>query len=824
MKYIILLFFVNFLIVSSIAQNTFFMGTALTGGSDDEGTLFRTDSVGMNLTVTHNFTKIEGSIPWGNLCEATNGKLYGTTEYGGLYSRGVIFEYDPIADTYVIVFNFGGVANDGWYPRAALIQANNGKLYGLTSDRGVYGDGVLFEYDLTTNTYTKKLDLDNINTGKNPHGRLLEVANNKLYALMLRGGMNNDGTLLEYDLTTNTYAKKVDFDNFVTGKLPIGSLMEASNGKLYGGCSEGGMNARGTLFEYDLTANALTILVHLGGISGERYIGELLEVSTGKLYGTTSMGSGSDGILFEYDFLLDTYMIKAPFYATTSGSEPTGRLLLASNGNIYGQTRLGGSSGYGTLWEYTMGSSTVISLVDYEGINNGGSPKGGVIEASNGKLYGTTARNLFEYDFNTLVHTKKLDFQNSFDGQNPIGALMQASNGLLYGVTNQGGFYHGGTLFEYNPVSHIHTKLFDFSDSLGRNPEAKVIEGNNGKLYGMTVQGGANNKGVLFEYDLGTMTYNKLFDFSTIDGITPKGSLLQLANGKMYGMTVFGGINNNGVLFEYDPATNVYTKKVDFDNVVTGNYPLGNLVLAANNALYGLTSSGGINNDGVLFEYNPITDVYTKKIDFNETITGELPNGSLLLAGNNAFYGMTSLGGANNRGVLFEYEPITNTYTKKIDFDGANNGAKPKGSLIQASSGLLYGTTPEGGSNNDGVLFEYNFLTDTYVKKLDLDRTITGPYTRLMEVNSLPLRINTVSVEKSLRVYPNPTTGRMTIDFGKKYATTQVKITNIIGQLIWKDTVSNQQLLELQLEAIAGIYIIEVHSEEGIFVERIIKN
>ncbi|MBL4648819.1 MAG: T9SS type A sorting domain-containing protein, partial [Aureispira sp.] len=329
---------------------------------------------------------------------------------------------------------------------------------------------------------------------------------------------------------------------------------------------------------------------------------------------------------------------------------------------------------------------------------------------------------------------------------------------------------------------------------------------------------------VLFEYDLGTMTYNKLFDFSTIDGITPKGSLLQLANGKIYGMTVLGGVNNNGVLFEYDPATNVYTKKVDFDNVVTGNYPLGNLVLATNSALYGLTSSGGINNDGVLFEYNPITDIYTKKVDFDETTMGKSPNGSLLLAGNNAFYGMTSLGGANNRGVLFEYEPITNTYTKKLDFDGANNGAKPKGSLIQASSGLLYGTTPEGGSNNDGVLFEYNFLTDTYVKKLNLDKTTTGPYTRLMEVNSLPLGINTVSVEKNVRVYPNPTTGRMTIDFGKKYGTTQIKITNITGQLIRKYTVSNQQLLELELEAIAGIYIIEVRSEEGMFVELIIKN
>ncbi len=69
---------------------------------------------------------------------------------------------------------------------------------------------------------------------------------------------------------------------------------------------------------------------------------------------------------------------------------------------------------------------------------------------------------------------------------------------------------------------------------------------------------------------------------------------------------------------------------------------------------------------------------------------------------------MTNHGGANDYGVLFEYNPTNGTLTKKIDFNSTGNGRNPYGSLVQASDGKLYGMTYGGGANGYGVLFEYN--------------------------------------------------------------------------------------------------------------------
>ena len=94
---------------------------------------------------------------------------------------------------------------------------------------------------------------------------------------------------------------------------------------------------------------------------------------------------------------------------------------------------------------------------------------------------------------------------------------------------------------------------------------------------------------------------------------------MQANNGKLYGMTSGGGTNNSGVLFEYDPETGIYTKKVNFDGTNTGSSPQGSLMQASNGKLYGMTSDGGTNYRGVIFEYNPETNTYTKKLDFNDT-------------------------------------------------------------------------------------------------------------------------------------------------------------------------------------------------------------
>jgi len=169
-----------------------------------------------------------------------------------------------------------------------------------------------------------------------------------------------------------------------------------------------------------------------------------------------------------------------------------------------------------------------------------------------------------------------------------------------------------GVIFEYDTVGVL-TKKFDFDGTNnGRKPKGHLLQASNHKLYGMTELGGANDMGVIFEFDTTGSFINKIdFDGSN-KGRFPSGSLMETSNGKIYGATNAGGILDFGVLFEYD-TTAGYTKMLDFELAPNGIQPHGNLIKASNDKLYGMTKEGGDNSIGVLFEYDPITDVIAKK-------------------------------------------------------------------------------------------------------------------------------------------------------------------------------------------------------------------
>src|ERR1700741_1489580 len=289
----------------------------------------------------------------------------------------------------------------------------------------------------------------------------------------------------------------------------------------------------------------------------------------------------------------------------------------------------------------------------------------------------------------------------------------------LWGMTPQGGEGFG-TIFKTDANGNNHQVMETFSPAIqGQNPVGtKLCEMPNGKLLGITSTDGLNNAGVIFEYDPASNSYVKKIDLSSANGKTCNGYLLKASNGKLYGITSRGGANNRGVIFEYDYTANTYTKKIDFDSA--GGSPLfgiGSLIEASNGKLYGTTARGGANDEGVVFEYDYSTNTYIKKIDM-DSATGSIPLGSLMQASNGKLYGMTRDGGDNNEGVIFEYDYSTNTYIKKADFSSAN-GRNPSGTLMEASNGKLYGMA-SGGATNDGVIFEYDYSTNTYTKKIDL--------------------------------------------------------------------------------------------------------
>jgi uncharacterized repeat protein (TIGR03803 family) len=696
------------------------------GGTDGLGTIFKTNSDGTSQSVQKSFKYlVSGARPQGSLTEGQNGKLYGMTSQGGPNDYGVLFEYDLATSAYIKKLDFIGA--NGAYPGASLTKASNNKLYGMAVYGGVNDAGVLFEYDPATSTYTKKLDFEkpNVSTlGGSPTGSLTLAGNGKLYGMTSYGGPNGYGVLFEYDPATSTYTNKFSF-NVTTGSYPFGSLNLASNGKMYGMTNQGGANSFGVLFEYDPATSTYTKKLDFNNTTnGANPKGNLTQAGNGKLYGMTNAGGTSGtGVLFEYDPATSTYTKKLDFINNTTGYYPNGSLAIAANGKLYGTTSSGGANN-GVLFEYDPATSTFTKKFDFNG-TNGSNPSSSLALATNGKLYGLTQDGgslsdgvLFEYDPATSSFTKKLDF-NLTDGESPLGSLAQASNGKLYGTTNGGGATGNGTLFEFDPATATYTKKLDFIGTNGSSPEGSLVLSGNGKMYGMTNDGGTNSAGVLFEYDPTTSAFTKKLDFIyTATGGNPYGSLLLAGNGKLYGLTGYGGVNDKGVIFEYDPATNIYTKKIEFSSGSGGYQPEGDLIQATNGKLFGMTRLGGTNDKGVIFEYDIATNIITKRVDFTG-VNGESPTGNLAQALNGKLYGMTERGGANTIGVLFEYDPATNVYTKKIDFNGTTNGGTPNGSLELSSNGKLYGFTTSGGANNFGVLFEYDAATNTYSKKQD---------------------------------------------------------------------------------------------------------
>ena len=234
------------------------------------------------------------------------------------------------------------------------------------------------------------------------------------------------------------------------------------------------------------------------------------------------------------------------------------------------------------------------------------------------------------------------------------------------------------------------------------------------QLWGTTQYGGNDNTGVMFSTDAIGNQFTSRHQFNSYNpGANPMYSELIEYNGKFYGMTLNGGSVGLGVIFEWNPITNIYTKMIDM-NAANGSKPNGSLSLYAGK-FYGMSQTGGVNDLGVIFEWDPATNVYTKKIDLNSA-DGCNPYGSLTLNGGK-FYGMTNLGGTNDKGVIFEWDPVSNQYSKKIDL-GTTNGENPYGCLTYFN-GMFYGMTRNGGANNYGVIFEWDPINNLFSKKFD---------------------------------------------------------------------------------------------------------
>ncbi|MCB0488179.1 MAG: T9SS type A sorting domain-containing protein [Cyclobacteriaceae bacterium] len=699
-RYIISATIMMFLLSLKLMAQPAFFGTNYSGGEEGLGTIFTTDADGNNLQVVFE-PKGLNSTPTGKPIEVSPGLFYGlATEGSGNNYRGAIFSYNVTTGEYIERYKFEELT--GYSPVGSLVRASNGKLYAMTDEGGDDGNGVLFEYDEVNNTYAKKAEFDFGTVGVHPFNSLLEASNGKLYGLMTNGGSSISGTVIEYDYNTNTLTKKAEFDNTNNGRIPNSNLAE-HNGKLYGTTVVGGANDGGTLFSYDLNTSALIGLFDFE--VGASPVSTPIVASNGKMYGFTRYaGLNNAGGLWEYDFNSSMLTFKVQLYDYSIGLG-IGDLQELSTGKLTGRCEWGGNKGFGGVVEYDFVNDVFVVKAHFS--SESSDAYDSFVVGTDNKLYGhmpyggsTGFGAFFRYDPSSTQISELVNFNVLESGYNPV-SLVSTPEGKIYGLNLAGGIYNGGTLFEMNPITYEVEALVQFKPkpvisartnaaSLDFSNPHYLIVGSNGKLYGRTNRGGAGN-GVLFSYDPVTDALDKIGDFNSNTGYNGGGgyrSGLIEVDGKLYGVNRIGGTSGDGTLFEFEIASQTFTAVADLGAFDIAE-ALGNLVLAGNGKLYGTSLNGGTNNKGTIFEYDIDTETVTKKISFND-VSGLNPYGGLIKEADDKLIGVTYSGGVNNQGEAYEYIPSTNTYNTRASFDATSVGG-PVGELLMAANGNFYG-------------------------------------------------------------------------------------------------------------------------------------
>jgi uncharacterized repeat protein (TIGR03803 family) len=278
------------------------------------------------------------------------------------------------------------------------------------------------------------------------------------------------------------------------------------------------------------------------------------------------------------------------------GGDPYSGLILATDGRFYGTTATSGKFGYGTIFKMSQDGS-LTTLHDFTGGPDGGGPRPAPIQSVEGDFYGNTqygsVYRITKYGDFTLLHTL-----TSSDGMSPQGPLVQGTDFYFYGTAQWGGQYGYGTIFRVSSSGDFKV-LVNFDGTNGSYPNAGLIQANDGNSYGVTANGGPSDAGVLFRMSAdGTLTVLHNFTGGN-DGSMPMGGLVQASDGNLYGTNTFGGKNGDGVLFRATLAGDVVTLH-DFAPA-TGTFAQSALLQHTTGKLYGIANWDGKFGDGVFF-------------------------------------------------------------------------------------------------------------------------------------------------------------------------------------------------------------------------------
>ncbi len=359
--------------------------------SNGSGTMGAADVTSVSIACVSNFTLLysfaggsgDGKNPYHSLIQASDDNFYGTTLYGGASNGGIIFEITPSGAESV----FYSFASTPW---AGLIQAGDGDFYGTTATGGTNGRGTVFEM---TSSAIETVLFSFPTGGSEPYTGVIQGSDGNFYGTTGANGSSDDGTVFEItsggsETVLHTFPKTGTTD----GQTPYAGVIEGSDGSFYGTTYNGGTNGLGTVFKVTSTGTETVLYSFAGGSGdGEHPYAGLIQGSDGNFYGTTYQGGASGlGTVFKITSGGTETVLYSFAGGSSDGSYPEAGLIQGSDGNFYGMTYLGGASNDGTVFKVTSSGTETVLHTFAGGSSDGANPWANLVQGSDGNLYGTT--------------------------------------------------------------------------------------------------------------------------------------------------------------------------------------------------------------------------------------------------------------------------------------------------------------------------------------------------------------------------------------------------------------------------------------------------
>jgi uncharacterized repeat protein (TIGR03803 family) len=401
------------------------------------------------------------------------------------------------------------------------------------------------------------------------------------------------------------------------------------------------------------------------------------------------------------------------FSAATNGKTPTAALVQGSDGNFYGTTGSGGLYNYGTVFKIST-NGVLTSLYSFAGGNDGRDPNG-LVQGSDGNFYGTTYQGglhnygtVFKISSNGVFTSLYSFGEIPYDGSYPEAALVQGSDGNLYGTTSENGSEGNGTVFQIS-TNGSYSTLWSFYWDWGGGSYAPLVQGSDGNLY-VLLPGVYNDYPAMVLQISTNGVWNVWYVFGN-ESVKFSCGLMQGSDGNFYG-TAFTPDDWDSAGFVFQLSTNrVFTTLYSFPHEFFG---ICGLAQGSDGGLYGTTLSGGDTNlndsdgYGIVFQIST-NGVLNTLYSFTNGNDGEFPYGVLVQGSDGSFYGTTEDGGTNNLGTVFQIT-TNGALTSLYSFPGGYDGAYPQAVLSQGSDGNFYGTTssflPGFSSYGNGTVFK----------------------------------------------------------------------------------------------------------------------